>query len=186
MDYTNVQTTTKCSNYHTIALISHVNKIILNSKIMLKILQARLQQYMNQDLLDVKAWFRNIRGTRDQFANIYWIIEKAREFQKKTSTSALWTMLKPLTLWITPNGRKFLKEVGIPDCLTCLLRSCMQVRKEQLEVDMEQSTGSKLGKMYIRLDTFTLLIELLCRVYHEKCWAAWSTSWNQDRREKYQ
>ena len=55
MDYTNVQTTTKCSNYHTIALISYVNKIILNRKIMLKIHQARLQQYMNQDLLDVKA-----------------------------------------------------------------------------------------------------------------------------------
>ena len=58
MDYTNVQTTTKYSNYRTIALISHVNKIISNSKIMLKILQARLQQYMNQDLVDVKAWFR--------------------------------------------------------------------------------------------------------------------------------
>ena len=72
----NVQTTTQLHSFH-------VNKIILKRKIMLKIHQARLQQYVNQDLLDVKAWFRKIRGTRDQIANIYWIIEKARKFQKK-------------------------------------------------------------------------------------------------------
>ena len=65
-----------CSNYHTIALISHI------SKVMLKILQARLQQYMNCELPDVQAGFRKARGTRDQIANIHWIIEKAREFQK--------------------------------------------------------------------------------------------------------
>ena len=67
-------------------------------------------------------------------------------------------MLKPLTFWITPNGRKLLKEVGIPDCLTCLLRTCMQVKKEQLELDMEQQTGFKFGKEYVRLLTVTLLI----------------------------
>ena len=66
----------ECSNYHTIALISHA------SKVMLKILQARLQQYMNHELPDVQAGFRKGRGTRDQIANIFWIIEKAREFQK--------------------------------------------------------------------------------------------------------
>ena len=66
-----------CSNYHTIALISHA------SKVMLKILQARVQQYMNRELPDVQAGFRKGRGTRDQIANIHWIIEKAREFQKK-------------------------------------------------------------------------------------------------------
>ena len=66
----------KCSNYHTIALISHA------SKVMLKILQARLQRYVNHELLDVQACFRKGRGTRDQIANIHWIIEKAREFQK--------------------------------------------------------------------------------------------------------
>ena len=66
----------KCSNYHTIALISHT------SKVMLKILQARLQQYMNHELPDVQAGFRKGRGTRDQIANIHWIMEKAREFQK--------------------------------------------------------------------------------------------------------
>ena len=88
----------KCSNYLTIALISQV---------MLKILQARLQQYVNRELPDVQAHFRKGRGTRDQTANICWIIEKAREFQKKTSISSLLTMPKPLTVWITINFGKF-------------------------------------------------------------------------------
>ena len=91
----------ECSNYCTIALISHVSKVIL------KILQARLQQYVNHELPDVQAGFRKGRGTRDQIANIHWIIEKAREFQKKTSISALLTMTKPLTLWISVNCGKF-------------------------------------------------------------------------------
>ena len=89
----------ECSNYHIIALISHA------SKVMLKILQARLQQYMNHELPDVQDGFRKGRGTRDQIANICWIIKKAREFQ--TSTSALLTMPKPLTVWITINCGKF-------------------------------------------------------------------------------
>ena len=89
-----------CSNYHTIALISHT------SKVMLKILQARLWQYVNCELPDVQAGFRKGRGTRDQIANICWIIEKAREFQK-ISISALLTMPKPLTVWITINCGKF-------------------------------------------------------------------------------
>jgi hypothetical protein len=84
----------ECSNYCTVALISHA------SNVMLKILQARLQQYVNCELPDVQAGFRKGRGTRDQFANIRWIIKKAREFQK-TSTSALLTMPKPLTVLIT-------------------------------------------------------------------------------------
>ena len=74
---------------------------------MLKILQARLQQYTNRELPDVQAGFKKGRGTRDQIANIRWIIEKAREFQKKTSISALLTMPKPLTVWITTNYGKF-------------------------------------------------------------------------------
>ena len=74
---------------------------------MLKILQARLQQYMNRELPDVQAGFRKGRGTRDQIANIHWIMEKEREFQKKTSIPALLTMPKPLTLWITINCGKF-------------------------------------------------------------------------------
>ena len=74
---------------------------------MLKILQARLQQYVNRELLDVQAGFRRGSGTRDQLANISWIMEKAREFQKKTSISVLLTMPKPLTVWITTNCGKF-------------------------------------------------------------------------------
>ena len=76
---------------------------------MLKILQARTQQYVNRELPDVQAGLRKGRGTRDQIANIHWIIEKAREFQK-TSTSALLTMPKPLTMWITTECGKFLKK----------------------------------------------------------------------------
>ena len=91
----------KCSNYHTFALISHT------SKKMLKTLQVRLQQYVNHELRDVQARFRKGRGNRDQIANIRWITEKAREFQKKTSISALLTMPKPLTVWITINGGTF-------------------------------------------------------------------------------
>jgi len=91
----------ECSNYHTIALISHA------SKVMLKILHARLQQYVNRELPGVQAGFRKGRRTRDQIANIHWLIKKAREFQKKTSISALLTMPKLLTVWITVNCGKF-------------------------------------------------------------------------------
>ena len=90
----------ECSNYRTIALISHT------SKVMLKTLQASLQQYVNHELPDVQAGFRKGRGTRDQIANIHWIIEKARAF-RKISTFALLTMPKPLTVWITINCGKF-------------------------------------------------------------------------------
>ena len=81
----------KCSNWHKIALISHA------SKVMLKILQARLQQYVNCELLDVQAGFRKGRGTRDQIANIHWIIEKAREFQKNIYFCFI-DYAKPLTV----------------------------------------------------------------------------------------
>ena len=91
----------ECSNYHTIALISHA------SKVMLKILHARLQQYVNRELADVQAGFRKGRGTRDQIANILWIIEKARKLQTKKSTSASLTTQKTLTMWITINCGKF-------------------------------------------------------------------------------
>ena len=92
----------ECSNYRTIALISHT------SKVMLKILQAKLQQYMNCELPDVQAGFRKGRGTRDQIAKIRWIIEKAREFQEKTSASL--TTPKPLTVGITTNCGRFFKR----------------------------------------------------------------------------
>ena len=90
----------ECSHYHTIALISHA------SKVMLKILQARLQQYVNCELPDVQAGFRKGRGTRDQIANICWIIEK-QERPRKIFTYVLLTMPKPLTVWITTNCEKF-------------------------------------------------------------------------------
>ena len=90
----------ECSNYRTIALISHA------SKVMLKILHARLQQYVNRELPDVQAGFRKGRGTRDQIAHILWIIKK-EESSRKTSISALLTMPNPLTVWITKNCGKF-------------------------------------------------------------------------------
>ena len=91
---------------------------------MLKILQVRLQQYVNQELLDVHAGFRKGRGTRDQIANIRWIIEIARE-SRKTFTSASLTTLKPFTLLVVGHNklRKILKEMGIPDHFICLLRN---------------------------------------------------------------
>ena len=85
---------------------------------MLKILQARLQHYVNREIPDVQVGLRKGKGTREQIANIRWIIKKAREFQK-TSTSALLTPPKPLTVWITTNW-KILKEMGVPDHLICL------------------------------------------------------------------
>ena len=126
----------ECSNYRTIALISHA------SKGMLKILQARLQQYVNRELPDVQAGFRKGRETRDKTANIRWIMEKAREFQKNSYFSFIdyakaFDCVDHNKLW------KILQEMGIPDHLTCPLRTYIQVRKQQLELDMEQQTGSK-------------------------------------------
>ena len=95
----------ECSNYHTIALISHASKVIL------KILQARLQRYMNRELPDVQAGFRKGRGTRDQITNIRWIMEKAREFQKNIYFCFI-DYAKSLTVWITTNCGKFLKKWG--------------------------------------------------------------------------
>ena len=106
----------ECSNYHTIALISHI------SKVMLKILQARLQQYVNRELPDVEAGFKKGRGIRDQIGKFFWIIKKAREFQKNIyfcfiDYTKAFDCLDHNKLW------KILKEMGIPDHLTCLLRN---------------------------------------------------------------
>ena len=125
----------ECSDYCTIVLISHT------SKVMLKILQARLQQYVNHELPDVQAGFRKGRGTRDQIANICWIIEKAREFQKYiyfcfTDYAKAFDCVDHHKLW------KILKEMGIPDHLTCLLRN-LYAGQEATELDMEQQTGSR-------------------------------------------
>ena len=106
----------ECSNYSTIALISHA------SKLMLRILQARLQQHVNHELPDVQAGFRNGRGTKDQIANIRWIIEKSREFQKNIyfcfiDYAKAFDRVGHNKLW------EILKQMGIPDHLTCLLRN---------------------------------------------------------------
>ena len=116
---------------------------------MFKILQARLQQYLNRELPDVQAGFRKGRGTRDQIANIRWIIENAREFQKNIyfcfiDYAKAFDCVDHNKLW------KILKEMGISDHLTCLLRNMYAGQKQQLELDMEQWTGSKLGKEYVK------------------------------------
>ena len=116
---------------------------------MLKILQVRFQQYVNHELPDVQAGFRKGRGTRDQIANICWILEKARGFQKNIyfcfiDYTKAFDCVGHNKLW------KILQEMVIADHLTCLLRNLMQVKKQQLELDMEQQTGSKLGKEYVK------------------------------------
>jgi len=127
----------ECSNYHTIVLISH------SSNVMLKILQATLQQYVNREFPDVQAEFRNGRWTRNQISNIHWIIEKAKKIQKNiyfcfTYYTKAFDCVDPNTLW------KILKGMGIEDHLTFSWAICMQIKKQQLEPDMEQRTGSKL------------------------------------------
>ena len=131
----------ECSNCHISVLISHA------CNMMLKILQARLQQYMNQELPDVRPGFRKGRGTRDQTANIRWIIEKGRN-SRKASTSGSLTMLKPLAVWITTNCEKFLKRWKYQTALPVSWETCMWVKKQQLELDMEQLPGSKVVKEY--------------------------------------
>ena len=137
--------------YHTIALISHA------SKVMLKILQARLQQYMNRELPDVQIGFRKGRGTIDQITNILWIIEK-QESSRKTSISALLTMPKPLTVCITINCGKSWKRWEYQTTWLASWENCMQVRKQQLELDMEQQTCSNRKSSMSRLNIVTLLI----------------------------
>ena len=109
---------------------------------MLKILKASLQQYVNHELPDVQAGFRKGRGTRDQIANIHWITKK-QESSRKAPISALLTMPKPLTVWITINCGKFWKIWEYQTTWPASWETFMQVRKQQLELDMEQQTGSK-------------------------------------------
>ena len=148
----------------------------------LKILQDRLQQYMNQEIEDVQVGFRKGKGTRDQIANIHWIIEKARELQKNVCfidyTKAFW-------LWITTNSGKFLKRWEY-QTLPASWETCMQVKNQQLEQDMKRWTDSNWEWSTWRLYIVTLLILLPCRVHHGKCRAEWITGWNQDFWEKYQ
>ena len=130
----------ECSNYRTIALISQA------SKVMLKILQARLQQYMNRELPDVQAGFRKGKETRDQIANIRWIIEKARVPEKYL----LYWLCQSLSLCGSQQTGKFWKRWEYQTTWLASWKICMQVRKLQLELNMEQETGSKSGKEYIK------------------------------------
>ena len=109
---------------------------------MLKILQARLQQYVNCELPDVQAGFRKGRGTRDQIANIHWIIEKAREFQKNIYFCFI-DYTKAVTVWTTTNSGQFFQRWEYQTTWPASWEICVQVRKQQLELDMEQQTGSK-------------------------------------------
>ena len=129
----------KCSNYRTIALISHP------SKIMLKILQASLQQYVNRELPSVQVGFRKGRGTRDQIANIRWIIKKAREFQKNIYFCFI-DYAKAFDCVDHKNCGKFFKRWEYQTIWPASWEICIQVKKQQLELDMEQQTGCKLGK----------------------------------------
>ena len=117
---------------------------------MLKILQVRLQQFVNHEIPNVQAGFRKSRESSDQIANLCWIIEKAREFQKKNiyfcfiDYAKVFDCVDHNKLW------KILREMGIPDHHPASWGICMQVKKQQLELDMEQQTGSKSGKEYVK------------------------------------
>ena len=131
--------TKKCSNYGTVALISHA------SKVMLKILQGRLPQYMNLELPDVQAGFRKGRGTRDQIANIRWIMEKAREFQTNIyfcfiDYAKAFDCVDRNKLW------KILKETGIPDHLTCLLRNLYEGQEATVRTGHRTTDWFQIGK----------------------------------------
>ena len=116
---------------------------------MLKILQAKLQQYVNCELLDVQAGFRKDRGTRHQIANICWIIEKAREFQK-SSISALLTMPNPLTVWITINCGKFWKRWEYQTTWPASWETYMQVRKQQKKTGHGATDWFQIGKGFVK------------------------------------
>ena len=134
---------------HNCTHLTHSSHISLTGKIMLKILQTRLQQYVNRELPDVQAGFRKSRGTRDQIANIRWIMEKAREFQKNIYLCFI-DYAKAIDCVDYNKLWKILKEIGIQDHLTCLLRNLYASQEAQLERDMEQQTGSKYEKEYVK------------------------------------
>ena len=152
---------------------------------MLKILQARLQQYMNRELPDVQAGFRKGRETRDQVASVYWIIEKAREFQK--NIYFCFTDYAKAFDYVDHNCRKFLKRREYQTTLPASWETCMWVRKQQLTPDMEQWSGSKLGKgvhqgCILPLCLFNLYAEYIMR----NAGLGEAQNWNQGCREKYQ
>ena len=175
----NAQTTTQLHSSHTLV----------------KILQARLQQYMNHELPDVQAGFRKGRGTRDQIANIRWIIEKARDFQKNIyfcfiDYAKAFDCVDHNKLW------KILKELRIPDHLTCLLRNLYAGQEATVRTGHGRTDWFQIGKG-VRQGCisspclFNLYAEYMMRntctyIQSTSSWAGRSTSWNQDCQEKYQ
>ena len=129
----------ECSNYHTIALISHA------SKVMLKILQSRLQQYMNHELPDVQAGFRKGRGIRDQIANIHWNIEKARQFQENIYFCFV-DYAKTSDYVAHNNLWKILKKMRIPDNLTCVLRNLYAGQEATVRTGHGTTDWFQIGK----------------------------------------
>ena len=131
---------------------------------MFKILQARLQQFVNQELPDVQAGFSKDRGTRDQVANICWIIEKAREFQKKI----YFCFIDYTKAFDSVDHNKLLnilKEMGTPDHLICLLRNLYAGQGPEWKNGLFQNWERRMSRLY----NITLLIQLICRVHHAKC-----------------
>ena len=126
----------ECSTYSTIAFISHT------SKVMLKILQTRLQQYVNHELPNVQAVLEKAEESEIKLPTSVGSLEKQESF-RKISSSALLTMPKPLTVWTTTNCGKFLKRWEYQTTITASWETCIQVKEQQLELDMEQQTGSK-------------------------------------------
>ena len=140
----------ECSNQCTITLISHASKMIL------KILQARLHQYVNREVPDVQAGFRKGRGTRDLIANIHWITEKAREFQKNIYFCFI-DYVKAFDCMDhkkLENSQRWEYQTTLP----ASSETCMQAKKQVLELDTEQQTGSKLAKEYLKAVYVTLLV----------------------------
>ena len=133
---------------------------------MLKILQVRLQQNVNLEVSDVQAGFPKDKGTRDQIANICWIIKKG-EFQKNTYFCFI--DYAKAFVWITTNCGKLFKRCEYQTSWPASWEICMHVKRQQLELDMKQHTGSKSGKEYVKATYVTLLISLICRVHHVKC-----------------
>ena len=146
----------ECSNYGTIALILHA------SKVMLKILQARLQQYVNHELPDVQADFRKGRGTRDQIANIHWIIGKAREFQENIyfyiiDYAKAFDCVNHNKLW------KILKEMGIPDHLTCLLKNLYAGQEATVRTGHGTTDWFQIGTIFPSIRCFSSELVLCIR-----------------------
>ena len=169
----------ECSNYRTIALISHA------SKVMLKILQARLQQYKNHELPDVEVGFRKGRGTRNQIANITWITEKAREFQKNIyfcfmDYAKAFDCVDHNKLW------KILQEMGIPDHLTCLLRNLYAGQEATVKTGHGTADWFQIRNGVCQVCILSPCLFNLYAVYIIQNAKLDETSWNQDIQERYQ